>query len=141
LAPRGLSGETTLNAGTPSLAGVDVLVVDDEDDTLTLFREALEVAGATVRTVRSADDAVRENSNHPADLLVTDLGLAGMDGFELLEVVRRTHPNITAVPVTAFARLDEADSPTRICPHAGQRARDVEPPSVVTVNRQDYLRL
>jgi PAS domain S-box-containing protein len=93
--------------GTVSLAGVDVLVVDDEPDTLTLFREVLEAAGADVRGVTSAADAVREASSRFPDLLVTDLALPGMDGFELLEVVRRAHPNVIAVAVTAFARLDD----------------------------------
>lgn len=96
-----------MNAGTASLAGVDVLVVDDEPDTLTLFREALEAAGATVRAVTSAGEAERENIDRPPDLLVTDLALPGVDGFELLAAVRKTNAKVTAVAVTAFARLDD----------------------------------
>jgi CheY-like chemotaxis protein len=90
-----------------SLFGLDVLVVDDEDDTLSLFREALEAAGANVRVATSGVDAIRENADRPADLLVTDLALPGMDGFELLAAVRKTSPHIAAVAVTAFARLDD----------------------------------
>jgi CheY-like chemotaxis protein len=106
-APRRLSSDATLNAGVVSLFGLDVLVVDDEDDTLSLFREALEAAGANVRVATSGVDAIRENADRPADLLVTDLALPGMDGFELLAAVRKTSPHIAAVAVTAFARLDD----------------------------------
>ena len=90
-----------------SLDGVEILVVDDDEDALTLFRESLEGAGATVRTVTSGADAIREDNDRPAHLLITDLALPGMDGFELLRALRQTHPNITAVAVTAFARLDD----------------------------------
>ena len=94
-------------AESVSLTGIDVLLVDDEEETLTLFRESLEAAGAAVRAVTSATDAVRENRERPADLLVTDLTLPTMDGFELLRAIRATNPTIAAVAVTAYARLDD----------------------------------
>jgi signal transduction histidine kinase/CheY-like chemotaxis protein len=90
-----------------SLAGVDVIVVDDEEDALTLFREALESAGATVRTATSAGDAMREVMARPPNLLVTDLALPGMDGFALLQEIRATHRTVAVVAVTAYARLDD----------------------------------
>jgi CheY-like chemotaxis protein/nitrogen-specific signal transduction histidine kinase len=93
--------------GSPSLAGVDVLLVDDDEDTLALFRESLESAGAAVRAVTSAADALRANTDRPADLLVADLALPTMDGFELLRAIRATNPCIPAVAVTAYARLDD----------------------------------
>ena len=110
LARATLPGETLasgVNAGPASLEGVDILVVDDDEDALTLFRESLARAGAAVRTVASGADAIRENNDRPADLLVTDLGLPVMDGFELLQALRKTHPKIAAVAVTAFARSDD----------------------------------
>ena len=93
--------------GWASLEGVDILVVDDDEDTLTLFRESLERVGATVRTAASGTEAIRENNERPADVLVSDLGLPGMDGFELLRAIRKTHPEVPAVAVTAFARLND----------------------------------
>ena len=71
-----------------SLAGVDILLVDDEEDTLALFQESLEAAGATVRAVTSAAEALREHR-------------------ELLRAIRATHPYIPAVAVTAYARLGD----------------------------------
>jgi CheY-like chemotaxis protein len=90
-----------------SLTGVDVVVVDDEEDALALFQEVLESAGATVRITTSAVDAIREVTTRPPHLLVTDLALPGMDGFALLQAVRATHPRIAVVAVTAYARLDD----------------------------------
>jgi PAS domain S-box-containing protein len=100
-------GPVTTILGATSLDSVNILLVDDEEDTLTMLREALENAGARVRAVRTARDAIRENSERTPDLLVTDIGLPDMDGFELLCEIRRTHPNVTAVAVTAYARLDD----------------------------------
>ena len=101
--------ETSVPGSLPSLEGLNVLLVDDEEDTLTMFKDALEDAGARVRAVASGADAVREAESWNPDLLVTDLGLPGMDGYELLRLVRgqgaaRPYP---AVAVSAYARLDD----------------------------------
>ena len=92
---------------TASLAGVDIL--DDEPDTRLLFSDALEAAGACVRAVRSAADALREVDRRWPALLVTDLGLPGMDGYELLQAIRAKDGNrrLRAVAVSAYARLDD----------------------------------
>ena len=94
-----------------SLQGLDVLVVDDEEDALELFRQVLENAGAVVRTVRTGREALEEFDRHPPELLVTDLGLPGMDGYDLVRQVR-TRPSarggvVPAVAVTAYARMDD----------------------------------
>jgi CheY-like chemotaxis protein len=82
------------------LSGIDILLVDDDEQTLTLFRDSLEAAGATVRAVMTAADALRQHDNRLPDLLVTDLGLPGTDGLELLQAIRTKSPNIPAVAVT-----------------------------------------
>ncbi|MGE3177047.1 MAG: ATP-binding protein, partial [Vicinamibacterales bacterium] len=93
------------------LDGVDVLLVDDEADTLELFRQALEHAGATVRAVPTAADALQQFDVRPPHVLVTDLGLPRMDGYELLRLVRERPPErgglVPTISVTAYARLDD----------------------------------
>jgi signal transduction histidine kinase/ActR/RegA family two-component response regulator len=93
------------------LAGLDVLVVDDEADTLELLREIVEGTGATVRTAASATDAIQEWETRVPDLLVADLGLPVIDGYELLRQVRarpaRKGTPTPAIAVTAYARLDD----------------------------------
>ena len=97
------------NAHQASLIGLKILLVDDEEDALTMFREALEDAGAEVRAVASGAAAIGETGDWQPDLLVTDLGLPGMDGYQLLREIRSRHSPHTcpAVAVSAYARLDD----------------------------------
>ena len=92
-----------------SLAGLRVLLVEDQPDTLTMFRDALEGFGAHVRTASNGHDALDVAEAWPPDLLVTDLGLPGMDGYELLRALR-AKPSLRpfpAVAVSAYASLDD----------------------------------
>ena len=94
--------------GTASLAEVEILLVDDEPDTLTMFRDALECAGARVRTAASAPEALQVVQTWCPDLLVSDLGLPGMDGYELLRALRARLPRpFPAVAVSAYASTDD----------------------------------
>jgi PAS domain S-box-containing protein len=93
------------------LDGLDILVVDDEEDSVELLRQMLETAGASVRTATTAAEALDQFDSRRPDLLVTDLGLPQVDGFDLLREVRmRAGGGGTSVPamaVTAYARLDD----------------------------------
>jgi PAS domain S-box-containing protein len=105
--PAGSERRMALIAGAMLLDGVDILLVDDDEETLSLFRDTLEAAGARIRGVMTAADALGAYDERPPDLLVTDLGLAGIDGVELLRIVRTRNPNIPAVAVTGYARLGD----------------------------------
>ena len=91
------------------LTGVDVLLVDDEADTLTLFKTTLESQGARVRPAATAAEALAIADEWRPRLLVTDLGLPGIDGYALLRAIRAktAHRNLAAVAVTAYARPDD----------------------------------
>ena len=93
----------------PNLRGVHVVAVDDDRDALSLVREILEVAGATVTTAHTAADALVKLADAVPDVLVTDLGMPAMDGFEFIARLRR-HPNqklreLPAAALTAYTRL------------------------------------
>jgi PAS domain S-box-containing protein len=97
-----------LTAASGSLHGVKVLLVDDEQDTLSMFRDTLEAAGADVVAAATGQAAVQALNTWQPDLLVTDLALPGMDGYELLAAVRQqTRKELPAVAVSAYARLDD----------------------------------
>ncbi|HXK42048.1 MAG TPA: response regulator [Anaerolineae bacterium] len=82
-----------------------VLVVDDDRDTLTLLRTALRRQGLQVRTVTRGERALRMAQEQPPSLILLDLKLPGMDGYEVLQQLKR-HPataNIPVVVMTGFA--------------------------------------
>jgi CheY-like chemotaxis protein/two-component sensor histidine kinase len=91
------------------LAGVDILLVDDEADTLMLFKTVLETQGARVRPAATAAEALGLAAEWRPQLLVSDLGLPGIDGYALLDAIRSktAHRALVAVAVTAFARPDD----------------------------------
>src|SRR5688572_19282326 len=93
------------------LQGVRVLAVDDEEDALTLLRVVLETAGANVTTVASPLRAVERIAEARPHVLVLDLGMPEMDGFDLIKQIRASDdPAVRHVPaaaLTAFARSED----------------------------------
>jgi CheY-like chemotaxis protein len=93
------------------LRGVHVVAVDDDADALTLIAELLEAAGARVSTAASAQDALRIMETEPPHVLVTDLGMPHVDGFQLIERVRGHHNplvrRVAAAALTAYARSED----------------------------------
>jgi CheY-like chemotaxis protein len=93
------------------LDGIRILVVDDDRDALALSREILEVTGATVTTADSGQDALDKLATGIADVLIADIGMPRMDGFELIARVRASGESavreIPAAALTAFARSED----------------------------------
>jgi PAS domain S-box-containing protein len=94
----------------PRLDGLRVLAVDDELDSLNLLRSVLEAAGAIVTTTTSGVDALEKIREQPVDVLVSDIGMPGMDGLEFIRAVRRLDEprrSIPAAALTAYARSQD----------------------------------
>jgi CheY-like chemotaxis protein len=102
--PVGVMGGDSL----PKLDGVRVLVVDDELDACRLVVRVLSEYNADVRFATSAPDALEMLKASAYDVLISDLGMPGEDGFELMRKVRALGPEhgraIPAIALTAFAR-------------------------------------
>jgi CheY-like chemotaxis protein/two-component sensor histidine kinase len=95
--------------GAPNrLDGVRVLIVDDERDARELFAQVLESAGARVRTAPSAGEAMTQLIEEGADVLVCDIEMPQMDGYELLRLVladtRIQQKGLVAIALTAYSR-------------------------------------
>jgi signal transduction histidine kinase/ActR/RegA family two-component response regulator len=107
--PRGPGSSQPIPFG--DLRGVHVMAVDDDPDAVTLVAELLEAAGARVSTAASAEEALRIMDDEPPQVLVTDLGMPRVDGFQLIERVRGHHnPLVRRVPaaaLTAYARSED----------------------------------
>ena len=93
------------------LADLKVVVVDDQTDARELIKRVLEGAGARVRIAATADDALQLIVADTPDLLISDIGMPGADGFELLRRVRARAPEqggrVPAIALTAFARSED----------------------------------
>ena len=83
------------------MSGSRVLVVDDEVYIRDLVSSALRIAGMEPMTASSGDDAVRMASRDEPDLLVLDVGLPGMDGFEVCRTLRDAGNQVPVVFLTA----------------------------------------
>jgi CheY-like chemotaxis protein len=107
-APR---SRTAVRAGAAPLAGVRVLVVEDEPDAREIARRVLEESGAAVTAVASAGEALASLAVLPPDVLVSDIGMPEMDGYELIRRVRAGVPaaahDVPAIALTAFARPED----------------------------------
>lgn len=118
-APAPRSARAAMILPTPStpemtvldLSGVDALVVDDDRDARELIKRILNDCGATVRIAASARDAIALFTEAPPQLLISDLGMPEVDGFELLDWVRRLPraqgSQVPAIALTAFARSED----------------------------------
>lgn len=89
------------------LAGVQILLVDDQADVREFFSFVLEQYGATVTTVESAAEALETLAQSKPDILLSDIGMPLMDGYMLLREVRKLPPEqggqIPAIALTAYA--------------------------------------
>jgi CheY-like chemotaxis protein len=86
-------------------------VVDDDDDTRGLVTSVLEMCGAEVTAVGTAREALREVERLRPDVLVSDLGMPGEDGYWLIEEVRALPAGrggkTPAAALTAYARAED----------------------------------
>jgi CheY-like chemotaxis protein len=96
-----------------SLLGVNVLLVDDDSDTLTLMTTALTRRQANVTAVSSAGEAIRAITTKRPDVLVSDIAMPDEDGYGLIEKVRRLEngatQSIPAVAITAYAKEEDRE--------------------------------
>ncbi|MBC5768579.1 GAF domain-containing protein [Ramlibacter albus] len=93
------------------LTGVRILVIDDETDARELLARVLEDMGAKVVTRGDAESGIAAVEAERPDLLVSDISMPGMDGYEVIRRVRRTSAgsSLPAVALTAFARPEDRE--------------------------------
>ena len=114
----------------PDLKGIRVLIVDDEPDARDLLSHVLTECGASVITASGAREALPIVEAERLDVLISDIGMPGVDGYEFLTrargVMKQSKRHIPAIALTAFARSEDR---TRAL-HAGflvHVAKPVEP--------------
>lgn len=97
----------------PTLAGVEIVVVDDEPDARELAATMLRHFGANVRVAGSAAEAFELVVARPPQVLVSDIAMPGQDGYQLVQRIRSHESqavrSVPAVAVTAFATRQDRD--------------------------------
>lgn len=103
--------KSSIQDGQPTLEGIKVLVVDDEEDARELIKLVLENSNAQVITAASAHEALEALQNEKLHVLVSDIGMPQEDGYQFIHKVRELSPDrggkIPAVALTAYARAED----------------------------------
>lgn len=89
-----------------------ILVVDDEPSNLTMANRILTDAGYRVSCVKSGEAAVKFLKFNAPDLILLDIYMPGMDGFETLAAIRQDG-NATDIPVAFFTADDDDETQDR----------------------------
>jgi CheY-like chemotaxis protein len=97
--------------GRRSLHGCKVLLVEDEQDARELVEGILRLAGAIVLAVDSAAAAMRVFDPFQPDVLLSDIGMSGASGYDLIRQLRASSSvamrDVPAIALTAFARPED----------------------------------
>ncbi|HEY4423421.1 MAG TPA: ATP-binding protein [Pyrinomonadaceae bacterium] len=95
--------------GIGSLDGMSVLVVDDSEDTTEMVRRLLEIGGASVCAATSGVEALRLAREKEFDVVLSDISMPEMDGFEFLSRLRQIpgKEDLPAVALTGFGRPED----------------------------------
>ena len=100
----GIATDAAVDADVPKGEGQQVLVVEDDDQVRFLVSFLLEELGYAVITARDATTAMPHLSpSEHIDLLISDVGLPGMNGRQLAELVRERHPTVPVLFMTGYA--------------------------------------
>ena len=105
------------------------MIVEDEADTREMLGEGLHTYGASVITAASAAEGLEQLMEHKPDLLVSDIGMPDMDGYDFLLKIRSEFPEesrIPAVALTAYADAEHKDKSLR----AGYDAHIAKPVTI-----------
>jgi CheY-like chemotaxis protein len=96
-------------AGQADLSGVRVLVVDDMIDTLDLAAQVLAASGAIVVLADHAERALAAARAEAFDVVVSDIGMPGVDGYELARRLRAQGLDVPMIALTAFTREQDRE--------------------------------
>jgi signal transduction histidine kinase len=111
LAPTGRVVSETVNNKQHSLAGLDVLIVEDSPDTLTLLSTIFRREGASVTTAASAGEALTRAVDKRPHIIVSDIGMPETDGYQLLEQLRILPGlgNVPAIAISGYASEEDRE--------------------------------
>jgi PAS domain S-box-containing protein len=131
------SPASTVGSGEPvSLEGITVLAVDDDLDARNLLKHVLESCGARVVLAASAREAIKLVLSERPDMIISDIGMPGEDGYEFIRKVRALSADkggrTPAAALTAFARAEDRTRALR-AGYQMHAAKPIEPAELTAV--------
>jgi signal transduction histidine kinase len=110
--------------------GTRVLLIEDDPDAREVIATGLERAGFEIRPAGSAREALSMLDHWHPDVIVSDIGMPGMDGYEFIRALRTRTPDrsghVAALALTAFARLEDV-ALARASGYDGHLSKPVNP--------------
>jgi PAS domain S-box-containing protein len=113
-----------------NLQGLRILAVDDDPDALALVREILENAGAELMLAASGAEALDALNRSVPDVIVSDIAMPKMDGFQLISEIRtHANPSVRAIPAAALTAYTRSEDSARARRSGFQRhlAKPIDP--------------
>ncbi len=109
LAASALASPASVNLNIPPQTSF--LIVDDSEDTIAMLEQLLRVSGANVTTASNGADALRLASENEFDVILSDISMPEMDGFEFLQRLRQIEgrQHVPVVAITGFGRSDDIE--------------------------------
>ena len=86
-----------------------IVVADDERDILELIRFVLEFNGFDVVTANNGEEAIQQALAEKPDLVLMDISLPVMDGYEATRIIRKTFPNLPVIGLSAHAMQGDVE--------------------------------
>lgn len=114
------------------LHGIQVLVVDDDADARELIARLLQARQATVSVASSAEEAHKLIANGHPDVIVSDIGMPGQDGYQFIRELRKAGVRTPAIALTAFARSEDRMRALQ-SGYQMHLAKPVQPAELITV--------
>ncbi|CEK16011.1 sigma-54-dependent transcriptional regulator [Chthonomonas calidirosea] len=96
-----------------SLESLNILIVDDEPNIRRALQALFMPEGHTVFTAENGQRALEYAKSQPIDVLICDLIMPGLSGVEVLQQIKRLHPNCVAIILTAYGTIRSAVEATR----------------------------
>lgn len=87
-----------------------LIIVDDEQIVCDMAKHSFEREGYRVTAFTDSTEALAALEKEPCDVLITDLKMKHVDGFQLLEFVRQNRPDTKVIILTAFGTLETAEN-------------------------------
>lgn len=102
---------TTKRVAEGELTGARILVVDDTQDSLNMIRVLLTNKGAIIETALNGEEGLRAAESSDFDLILSDIAMPGMDGYEFLRALREKprHASTPAIALTGFGRTEDVE--------------------------------